>query len=337
MHTFVFPYYVSFGKEDSTDTSIAVSISDKDAKRLIRSAQQGGRFHLNEDDDIQDIYEKVFCKIIDHEKAVLYDDPSLMEAMLEFDEDSDSMQEDVEEQIDQHLEELVIGINYPVEYQFLEPTKTRRSKKREIRTIVLDRQQAEKYIKTTKNLNEIIYVDDGETLFYVPVKYSGMLKISSTVKKVEAKAVRDHKKITEIIIEDGLAEITDSLFQGCEALKRIVLPASTKRIGFNAFAGCSELDTVEIAEGIEEIDSTAFRHCLSLKELHFPSSLKRINAHLNSYLNGIRHVYFNGENTIIDDSRGGDWRGITIHAFEGSEAERFAISHKYALVVMDKE
>lgn len=337
MKSFVFPYYVSFGKNDGIDASVAVAISDKDAKRLIRSAQQGGRFRLDEDDEINDIYEKVSRRIIVHEKKMLLDDPQFMEDILDSSEKQDSIRQDQEELIDEYFENIMIGINYPEEYQFLEQTKPQKSKQREIKIVSLDRQKAEEYIKTTKNLYEIVCVDNGEVLFYVPAKYSGSLVISSSIKRIEPKAIREHKKITEIIIEDGLSEISDSLFQGCEALNRIVLPSSIKRIGFNAFAGCGELDTVELSEGIEEIDSTAFRHCLNLKELHFPTTLKCINAHINSYLAGIRHIYFKGMSTIIDDSRGRDLRSITIHAFVGSEAEKYAMEHKCVFVALYEE
>lgn len=43
MKDFVFPYSISYGKHDSVGNSLTVSLSDVNAKRLIRSAEEGGR------------------------------------------------------------------------------------------------------------------------------------------------------------------------------------------------------------------------------------------------------------------------------------------------------
>ena len=58
MKSYVFPYYISFGKLDSVSSEIEFSISDKDAKRLERSAREVGRFRLNEDVALFDLYMK---------------------------------------------------------------------------------------------------------------------------------------------------------------------------------------------------------------------------------------------------------------------------------------
>ena len=48
MKSFVFPYSISFGKMDSVDGQVDYFLSDANAKRLIRSAEEGGRHVLLE-------------------------------------------------------------------------------------------------------------------------------------------------------------------------------------------------------------------------------------------------------------------------------------------------
>ena len=59
MKDFVFPYSISFGKLDSVSDSLTVALSDANAKRLVRSAEEGGRNRLGEDEFISDICTKV--------------------------------------------------------------------------------------------------------------------------------------------------------------------------------------------------------------------------------------------------------------------------------------
>ena len=65
MKTFIFPYYISFGKNDSVDCELEYSLSTKDAKRLERSSKEGGRFRLSEDDCISDLYDRILNEIIE--------------------------------------------------------------------------------------------------------------------------------------------------------------------------------------------------------------------------------------------------------------------------------
>lgn len=59
--------------------------------------------------------------------------------------------------------------------------------------------------------------------------------IPSTVKVIEPEAFRGRKFLKRINLPEGLTEITDSVFSGCEALETIYVPASVKSISTNAF------------------------------------------------------------------------------------------------------
>ena len=332
MKTIVFPYYVSFGKLDSVSSEIELSISDKDAKRLERSAKEGGKFRLNEDEDLSDLYDKVYQEIILAEKDALLSDPSPVKDFLSWEEGYDDSPI-TEEQIDHYLEELVIGINYPVELQLLEKTIASKKKQTKCESIIVERSIAQEFVYINNNKDKIVYVDNGETLYFIPSKYTGAFTIPSTVRRLEGDLTFNpfskHKRINEVIIEEGLTEIPDWAFDGCDSLERIVIPGSVKRIGFNAFTKCSHLKQVKMSEGLTEIDNTAFRFCFDLEQLRIPASVETISMHITSYQAGIKEIFFEGMSTSIDDTRcrGDEWKKVTVYAKEGSAAESFAKEH----------
>lgn len=333
MKAYIFPYYISFGKLDSVSSEIELSVSDKDAKRLERSAKEGGRFKLNEDDALSDLYDRVYKAIILSEKEALVSDPTPIQDALSWKEDFNEDLPISDAQIDYYLSELVIGINYPEKLQLLERIEGKKKKQTNCESILVDRGIAQDCVFTKKNNDKIVYTDDGDTLYYVPLKYSGTFEIPSSVKRMEGGSVfnpfKNRNKITEIIIEEGLEEIPDWAFEGCSELERITIPGSVKRIGFNAFTKCSRLKQVEMEEGVSEIDNTAFRFCYDLQELCIPASVETISMHITSYQAGIKSIRFEGMTTRIDDTRCREdaWDKITIYAKKGSAAECFAKDH----------
>lgn len=68
------------------------------------------------------------------------------------------------------------------------------------------------------------------------------------------------------------------IFAGCENLKSVVLPFSTKFIGEWAFWGCKNLERCPINDAIEVIESAAFEGCDLLKEVQFGQSLSAIGS-----------------------------------------------------------
>ncbi len=291
MKTFDFPYYISFGKGDNVDSCISCELSDEKAKRLERSAKEGGRFRLSEDEEIEDIYDEVYTAILENDVG------------------------------ETDLDSLEVGINYPVELQYLERTVRRRIKQTVCDSVVLDRVQAEVFLKHDKD--KIIYTDEGQTLYYIPKDFQGKFVVEN-VSRVERDVFVKCKKLTEVVIEAGITEITDSMFDECIRLRQVTAAGTVKRIGYNAFTKCEDLKKVVLSEGIKEIDDAAFRFCRELHELVIPSTVVSINAFIGSYYNGLTDLYFKGINTYVDDARGGDLRGITLHVLPGSKAEEYA-------------
>ena len=86
MKSYTFPYFVRYGPLASAEGVIDVELTDEEAKRMEDSAHEDSRWRLYEDNDLEDIYDKVLAAIIDAEPM---------------------------------LEEETVTINYPEELQML--------------------------------------------------------------------------------------------------------------------------------------------------------------------------------------------------------------------------
>ena len=328
MKSFVFPYVISSGKMDETKSSITVAISDEKAKRLERSAKEGGRVRLDGDTNLEDVHDDVYAAFLRAEEKILKADPSPVEAALSWGENYDPAKPVTIRQIREYLADLQIVFYYPAELQNLPPTARRRAKQKEYACVTIPREEAQEYLKDAAHWDSVIYVDDGKTLYYVPKNYAGKLTVSSSVRAFERNVLTDHIKITEIIIEDGMEIVPEEAFTDCKGLKQIVVPASVRKISFNAFRGCERLTSVVLTEGLEELDSTAFRFCYDLSELHFPATLKTLSMYITTYWNKLRDLYFAGMETEVEYVKNVDWKRVALHGLPGSRVEAFAKKHR---------
>lgn len=331
MKSFIFPYYISFGKGDSVDCEISIELTEEDAARLVASANEGGRFRLSEDERIKDIYDMVFTAIMDREKQALMDDPEPVEDALSWEDDYDPDAEITEEQIDAYLDELDMDVNYPEELQGL-PRTVFVTEQSSCESVIVEHDAAEKYVLKAENQTKIVFTDGGQTLYYVPKSYSGRFVIPGSVRKIAHAAFKNRTRITKIMIENGLEVIDEWAFDGCSSLVRVEIPPSVKRIEFNAFTQCKQLAEVIFSEGLEELDDTAFRSCYQLKELHFPASLKSVDTYIAAYWNGLERLYFAGRKTEVEGDAE-NFENITIFAPPRSRASIYAKDHKIKRVI----
>ena len=59
-------------------------------------------------------------------------------------------------------------------------------------------------------------------------------------------------------------------------LEEVIVPASVRVIGKNAFWGRKKLVKINIPQGVERIESGTFKECESLRELYIPASVTEI-------------------------------------------------------------
>ena len=89
MKYFVFPYSISFGKLDSIGGDVKHGLSDDKANRLIRSAEEGGRYRLGEDTFISDICDEIQTALDKKLIAQLRRDPTPVRDALSWNADFD--------------------------------------------------------------------------------------------------------------------------------------------------------------------------------------------------------------------------------------------------------
>lgn len=96
--------------------------------------------------------------------------------------------------------------------------------------------------------------------------------------------------VTEYTIPEGVTEVDNYSFNYCNKLTSVSLPASLKRIGYDAFYSCSLLDSIRLPEGLTRIEGYAFAYCRKIKEMVIPASVSYMGAHVLSYDTALESV-----------------------------------------------
>ena len=102
-----------------------------------------------------------------------------------------------------------------------------------------------------------------------------VLRIPSAVKRVPSLAYRNIKTIETLYISDGVLEIGDGAFSGCEAISRVSFGNTLERIGNSAFSDCKGLECVLLPDSVTEVGEQAFCNT-SLKALRLSNCLRVI-------------------------------------------------------------
>lgn len=84
------------------------------------------------------------------------------------------------------------------------------------------------------------------------------------------------KNIENLIIPEGVTEITKDVFEKHKSLKSVVFPSTMRYIGESAFYKCESLESLVLPEGLLKIYDIAFKGCKSLKYIEIPSTLKKL-------------------------------------------------------------
>ncbi|MBR0419230.1 MAG: leucine-rich repeat domain-containing protein [Erysipelotrichaceae bacterium] len=134
-------------------------------------------------------------------------------------------------------------------------------------------------------MQEFIYkMNDNET--YTVMAYRGdeeVVKIEETYAGKPVTILFDslfkgHKEIKEVIIPDSIEDIGGFIFDGCDGIEEIKLPAGLKNLWQYAFVR-TNITEIEIPEGVSTIPPFAFKDCIHLKKVVCHTGLKKIHDH----------------------------------------------------------
>ena len=87
------------------------------------------------------------------------------------------------------------------------------------------------------------------------------------------------EKITSVVFEDGIDDISGGLFCQCNNLRSAVIPGSVQWVPSNLFNGCENLSSVTLKEGVQYINYSAFEGCKNLRHITIPNTVISIQPH----------------------------------------------------------
>ena len=120
---------------------------------------------------------------------------------------------------------------------------------------------------------------------YVLWEETGTMEMVSFPENAEEVPFRELPEgISSVQIADGITDIPDSAFWGCETLVNITLPQTVRTIGKGAFTQCVNLTQINIPEGVTSIGDYAFFLCGSLTRLTIPDSVTSIEGNPFQYM-----------------------------------------------------
>ena len=86
------------------------------------------------------------------------------------------------------------------------------------------------------------------------------------------------KRVTKLVLPEGLKAVGTDAFAGCTGLTEVVIPNGVTAIGDSAFSDCSGLTEVVIPDSVTAIGDSAFSDCSGLTEVAIPHSVKAIGV-----------------------------------------------------------
>ncbi len=117
---------------------------------------------------------------------------------------------------------------------------------------------------------------DGKRLLVLPARSDvDRFDVPVGVKIIGDGAFEGHPTLTSITLPDGVQIIGKGAFKELHALREeIILPASVRRIGDDAFLGYQP-SSITLPEGLETIGQSAFQEA-KLKSVHVPDTVTKI-------------------------------------------------------------
>lgn len=93
-----------------------------------------------------------------------------------------------------------------------------------------------------------------------------------------------------VIIPASVKTIGYNAFSGCEYLRSIEIPDSVISIGSGAFSSCSALRNVNIGTGLDIVSSSAFFNCLNISDVYIDEGVKSIDVQAFGQCSSLKNI-----------------------------------------------
>ena len=118
---------------------------------------------------------------------------------------------------------------------------------------------------------------------------------------------------SDLVIPDGVTDITEWAFYDWDSLSSVVMPDSVTNIESMAFFMCSNIHTIKFGSGLKGIADLAFTECASLSSLSFPNGIERIGVQSFEGCSSLASISFGTDATSAK-------LDLAFHAFAGCNA-----------------
>ena len=144
------------------------------------------------------------------------------------------------------------------------------------------------------------------------------------VTTIEQHALASCRSLTAIAIPDSVTEIGIGAFDSCSRLTSFTFPAGVTYIAPYTLSECRALTAVTIPDSVTRIGREAFSRCISLTTVTIPENVALIEGGAFADCGALTDVYVTSPNTVLGQAVFENCPSVTIHAPEGSAAQRYA-------------
>jgi len=169
--------------------------------------------------------------------------------------------------------------------------------------------------------NPLFYADK---LYIDNAELTGDVIIPDGITQIRNYLFAGCESIASVTIPEGVNSIGNSAFSNCGNLESVTIPESVTSIGDSAFSNCSNLTSVTIPEGVTSIGSSSFSYCSSLTSVTIPEGVTSIGSSAFSYCAGLYRIILPQSITEIGENVFYNSENVEIAALQNSYAYEWA-------------
>lgn len=160
--------------------------------------------------------------------------------------------------------------------------------------------------------NGVIYTLDDDGTLYLSKRNDGNGRTSAYSTTKHPGFYNSKDNITRVVVNDGVVELGEYLFYGCNRITEVVLANSVDTLGKCCFYNCTALTGIRLPEGCAWYYDSVFQGCTSLKWCVLPT-----NNSTSSYSGKIPNNTFRGCSALESVYVGTGVTGLGTYVFYG--------------------